>query len=376
MPNGFFQKSIVRNQYVLGADSGDYTFDLPTANYLQGLVLRVQNTNGSTSNNARTIEEDITKIEIEADGVLIYSASGINTRRFEHFDIGNFPAMDESQNASEVQYALFPIKFGRNPSDKEVILPAHKFSTLTCKVTWAFTDSTTAGWTTSETNAKLDVLATYLVSPERTNTPFLKKIQSFSNTLSTIQEETVDLATGSGAGAYRRICIVAYEAAIQDGVDVDRVELLVNNSDRIFNSLWSLSQMEDQMRYSIGTVKAIRAYVADNDTVDTRVSRITGLSASAGATTHIAGVDVVAGDRLTVALEDDASTAISTAELFHIVVHSNVVPHSTMIDLGTDNLSDSLYVGKGSGVSELQLKLNVAAAGALVSVISEQLVSL
>ncbi len=379
MPQGRFITSKVRDQLALGADSGTVTVDLPTANYLQGVLLRIENTNGATSNTGATVESDIDKVEIVADGVVVFSMNGEMCRKFEQFDKGNFPPMDESQVGAAVQWAVFPIKFGRDDFDKDIILPAHRFSTLQAKVTWSFTDSATAGWATSETNAKLDVLARYLVSNERVNTPFLRKLDVYSKTVTSTGTEEVDLPVGAGNGAYRRIMLHAYEAAIEDAVDIDKYELLVNDAQRIVDERWATSQLEDEMRYKVRSTKNVKVVKSNADTYASKVSRINKVVGSLGAV--CCGVyynTATAGDTLTlgiIAQTGGLNLAVTGAQQAHLHIEGSGAAFATMIDLGTDNLSDSLDVSGASGVSSLKIRYNQAASGSANTVVVEQLVS-
>lgn len=370
MVQGTFIISKIREQHVLGATSGTYTVDLPVSNYLQSLNLRLQNVNGSTSNTAETIADSIDKLELVADGVTIYSVTGEMARSIEHFDIKHLPPYDEHQGPSKVQHATFPIKFGRDRNDKEVILPCHMFTTLQLKVTWSMTDSTTVGWTSSATNAKLDLIARYLVSDERVSTPFLKKLESYSKTLNTLQEEEISLATGGGNGAYRRLFVKAYEAGIEDGVDVDKYSLILNDSQYLISERWDTSQAEDDMRYGADGSKAWAAFpaAASGGTDNSKVSRIRSVSCSGSVADELINVDALAGDL--VSYENEGTSA----SVAYVHVDAPGVPFCTAIDLGTDDINDSLDVGDGSNITSLKLRLNVAATGALVKVVSEQLV--
>lgn len=377
MPNGQFIVNKVREQRAFGADSGTETIDLDTSNYLQGFNLRVHNVNGSTSNTSGTIESGITRLEVTADGVVIYSMTGLMARKIEQFDIGHLAPYDEIQAGSATQFAVFPVKFGRDRNDKDIILPAHLFTTLQLKITYAFTDSTTTGWTTSESNAKYDLITRSLIGNKLVNTPFLKKAEGFSKTLNTVQEEDINLAVGSGAGAYRRIFLYAREASIGDGVDIDKFELIANDSQRLVNERWDTSQLEDDMRYKANNNKHVTAYLADNDTYNCRVTRIRAVQGTsqddddAIATFNHA---VATDDSLTIGLIDDAGTAVTQADEIDISIFAQGVSNATVIDLGTDDINDSLDVGHDSGVSSLKVRLNVAAAGALTKMVSEQVV--
>jgi len=380
MPEGTFVESIIENQKVLGADSGTLTVNLPTSNYLQGLLLRVQNVNGSTSNGStgagETIQGDISKIEVIGDGVTLFSTSGRLARKFEHFDTGDEPPTDETQAASAVQWAVFPIKFGRHAQDKELLVPAHMLSNLQLKVTWSFTDSTTVGYTTSESNAKIDVIARYLYATERSNTAFLKKVEVWSKTPASTGTEEATLPIGAGNGRYRRIMIYCYEVAIEDGVDISDFSLKMNDAQTLIEDRWDTRQIRNAIKYNAYHTKTVSTMLNDADTYNSYVSRISAVALTCGAAVRAASATAIAGDRITIGYSDLATpTVVTTDAVIYFTIRGQVVSHAVMLDLGTDNLADSLYVGKDSGISTLKLKMTVAAAGGATSIITEQLVS-
>jgi len=281
--------------------------------------------------------------------------------------------------ASAVQSMNWLLKTGRHRNDKDVILPAWKFSTLTLKITTSFTDSGTIGFATSETNAKIEVSARYLVPPpgdKLINTPFLKKIEHFNSTLATVQEENIKMPVGSGNGAYRRIMIYAREAAIADGVDIDKYELVVNGSEQIVKTTWELSQQEDSERYGANSNGSMRAFISNTDTVDLGYQPSSVAGNLVAEDDELLSFTSIAGDRVTAELVDDAGSDSTTDRQASLVWTAPGVSFCTMIDLGTDDIADCLPVGLGSGISTLDLKVNVAAAGALTIVMGEQLVRL
>jgi hypothetical protein len=376
MPEGTFVESLIENQKVFGAASGTLTTNLPNANYLQGLLLRVACTNGSTSNTGETVTGCITKIEVIGDGITIFSTTGRLARKLEHFDASDELPMDETQEASAVQYAVFPIKFGRHAQDKELCVPAWSLSNLQLKVTYAFTNSTTAGWTTAASTAVIDVVGRYLYSAERVNSPFLKKIETYSKTPASTGVEEVLLPVGAGNGSYRRLMLYCYEAGIQDGVDITDFQLRVNDSQTIKEDRWDTAQARNAVKYNAVHTKYLTAFMKNTDTLATFVSRIKScIAGGASASFRSANLTAIAGDTVTLYLSDVATpTAISSAEPVRLTMKGGVVSHAVMLDLGTDNIRDSLYVGSESGISSLKLRYTVGATGGDTRVVSEQLV--
>lgn len=376
MPSGTFVESIIENQKTLGADSGTYTVNLPNANYLQSLLLRVQNINGSTSNLSETIQGCITKLEVIGDGITLFSTTGRLCRKFEHYDYGDEPPADEAQTASGVQWAVFPIKFGRHAQDKDLVVPAWKLSTLQLKITWAFTDSTSVGWTTSESSAVLDVIGRYLYSPERVNTPFLKKIETYSKTPAATGTEEVNLPVGAGNGAYRRVMLYCYEAGIEDGTDTTDFQLRVNDAQTLREDRWNTAQCRNAVKYNAKHTKALTFLGANTDTYVSFVSRIKSAVVTNGTALNCTTVTAIAGDTITIGDSDLATpTAVTTDGPQKAFISGAGVSHAVMIDLGTDDLRDSLYVGAESGISSLKLRYTVGATGGDTRVVSEQLVT-
>lgn len=377
MVEGSFVTSIVENQRAFGADSATMTVDLPRANYLQGILIRVENVNGSTSNTGATIESDIDKIEVIANGTVVYSATGEMCRKFEQFDRGQLPPADESQVGSATQFAVFPIKFGTHDFDKNVCLPSWSFSTLQLKITCSFTDNTTTGWTTSESSALCSVIIRQLVpaaGQQLENTPFLDHLEAYSRTITTTGLQDVELPVGAGNGALRRLMMSAYEAGIDDGVDISTITLLLNESQRVVDELWNTSQAEDDMRYRATTKKQVKLMKANGETYASKVSRIKNVSLTLGATCcNQAYYATPGGDTFAVQVINVNGIASATAQQVSCTVEGPGVSYATMLDLGTADLRDCLNLSREAGVSSLKLRYNQAAAGSTNTVVVERL---
>ena len=389
MPEGSFREIKVRDQLALGADSGTVTVPLPTANYISGLLIRVQNTNGATSNTdvAQTVAEAITKVEIVADGTVAVTWSGPECRKFMHFDQGDFPPMEETQAGAEVQWASFPINFGTSDFDKEFVLPAWKYHTLDLKVTWAFTDSATAGFATSETNALMDVIVRMLVPPagaKLQNTPLLSHKTVYSQTITSTGSQEAVLPVGAGNGALRRLMFFVYEAAIQDGTDVNTYSLLLNESQVIIDQRWDTSQIEDRVRYRAKSSKQVRLYKANGESWDSKVSRIHRVHGTIRGT--CCGViyegtsstaDRVFLNVIKTSGPVDASggtEGLTGARVVNVSVEGPGVSYATMLDLGTSDIRDSLNLSREAGVSSLKLKYNQNASGSTNIIVAENVV--
>jgi len=372
---GVWQKTIVAEDVQFGADSGNVTVDIPRSNFIGSIMLRVENTNGSTSNIdvAQTIEKGITKIEVLASGYgpkTLKSYRGTECRRRAQYEFGDLPPANETQAASGVQFAVFPIMFGRHLHDTRNIYPAFKPSTLQMKITWAFTDSTTAGFTTSETNAKYTIVVNEYVSGDSSmgkNYFVDTEVETFTSLASGNRD--VKLPLGQ---KIRSILVRAYEAAVEDGTDITEYELRLNNAVTGYKNIWDEQQFEEALRYKLKTSKKFVAFMQNNDTIDTEVSRIQGRGGQVALVDQHSGLfDVVAGDRLTLSLFDLATpSAISSDENVQVAVEG--IGASFCINVDFDYSGDGNEYFSTSGAKELTLRLKQSAAGADVRVVVQE----
>lgn len=375
MTQGIWKKTILSDAVLLAADSGTVTIDLPRSNFIGNIMLLVENTNGSTSNiaAAEKIEENITKIEVIANGsFVVKSYRGVECRKLAQFVFGELPPADESQAASGVQHCMFPILFGRYLGDEEYILPASLYSSLQLKITWSFTDSTTAGYTTSETNAKYTITINEFVS---TDSKLSKKIlveteiESFTSAAS--GNKDINLPLGN---RYRRIMVRAYEAAIQDGVDITQYELRINNGAQVpMANKWIAQQDENSIKYKTRTRKSVNLMASNNDTYDSKVSRIVAAIGASGTTISNAVFDAIAGDRLTVDMSDLATpTALTTDQAMWAYIEGIGVSHCIMLDFDQSNDGSDLL--STIGLNDLKLRLTQGGADANVRVVTQEVV--
>lgn len=382
--SGRWLRTVKAKGVVLGATSGTESLNLSTAHFISAIYLRVFNTNGSTSNTAtsQTIEQVITNITVKGNGnKTLKSYDGEDCRKLAQYRYGDLPPMDETQGGSDVQFALFPILFNRFDGDTEYILPAKLFSTLQLEFDYAFVDSSTVGYTTSATNAKYDLIVEEYVSADN---PRFKKIlvETEVSNFTSVASGNKDVILPRG-NKYRRIMVHAYEAAIEDGVDITDVELRINNgASTPFTDTWDMLQLANAMTYRAKTTKKLIADMKDNSTYDSRVTKqIIAMAGSAvtpaGAATgnNMAVIDVIAGDRDTIALftggdADADGAAITSEEAIYISVESPVVSSCILLDF--DPLNDGKQLLSTLGLDSLVLRLTQAGAGATVKTITQE----
>lgn len=378
--SGIWRTTQLTKDVLLGAVSGQtvtFTYDVPRNNFIHKLLVNVKNTNGSTSNTATDIEDTVTKIELIGNGnTTIKSYRGIECRRLAQERDGDLPPEVVTQAGSAVQNACFPINFGRFVHDTTYILPAKIYSTLQLKISVLFTDSTTVGWTSSATNAKVDILMEEYISADSPSSKLiLKETEQRTFTTAASGEEDVKLALGN---RYRKILVRAYEAAVEDGTNITDVEVRLNGGNVVpIKASWDMLQQELEVEHDARTRRKLQLYAKNNDTFDTKVSRM-GLRGALARTSadggRTAAFDAVSGDRATLSLFDSATpTAISSEEAVSANLEGDGISHCVILDFDKDNMGMDLL--PTAGLSEFVVRLTQANAGANVRVVTQEVVA-
>ena len=371
--SGRWQRTVVAKDVLLGNTSGTLTKNISRSHFIGAMYLLVKNTNGSTANRAtsQTIEQTITNITVTGNGNKKFkSYDGEDCRKLAQYRYGDLPPMDETQGGSDVQFALFPIHFGRFDGDTEYLLPAKLLSSLQLQFDFAFTDSTTVGFTTSSTNAKYDLILDEWISADN---PRFKKIlvdTEVSNFTSDASgDKDVDLPLGL---KYRRLMVHAYETNVEDGTDITDVELRINGGSQTpFIDTWDMLQMSNALEYRAKTTKAVIVDLKDNSTYDSRVTKLKTALATSFVDKNAARIDAISGDRVTISLFDKATpSAITTEEGIFINVESPAVSSAILLDF--DKLNNGKQLLSTLGLQDLTLRLKQGGAGAVVKTIAQQ----
>ena len=149
----------------LAGDSGKETFALPRTHMIGDLWLSVRAKN-TTAGNVCTaaaydgIEASLDAITIRSGSKVYKSYDGITCRRMAALADGQVAPEIADQGKSVEQETLFPIHFGIEPQDEDVILPAPLMDSLDMVLEYSFPTSAAAGFITG--NKEFDLYANVL----------------------------------------------------------------------------------------------------------------------------------------------------------------------------------------------------------------------
>ncbi len=264
------------------SDAETVSFNLSRSNFLSEVKLRIQETNGATSNFTRvapTVIDSITRIEILGNGNDIKNYRGYECVKVAHYLRRTPPAYNRTQGAADVQFQDFPMLFGRFAGDEQAILPARLFRTLVLKYTTSFVISATAGFATGTTVA--DVVEVELVDAAKdpSKVVILKETETETFTAGTSGERKSPASGLPLGNKITKVFIHSYLAGNDTKIStgISYVRLGVNNYAETPLGKTSWRNLTDLNRYQRGLEEdkynAI-IFLKDTDVLDTRLDNI------------------------------------------------------------------------------------------------------
>lgn len=372
-------KTLLDNE-VQSSDDATKIFKIPLTNYLHTLYVKAKVTNGATSAKNQSMEDVIDRIEIVANGSdVLFSMTPQEIKRWALWNTGlNIPQV-RTEAGGGVQEAVYPIFFGRGAFDPDYFLPCARFSDLELRVKYSPTIAATSFATGTFTLGVFGLFSNGQPPSEYRGTLAHKTVNSFTSGASGDTQVLIP------RGNLLRQCLVyAYEAAIEDGVDISRVKFDLNNDEvRIFDILWNDLNDINKVENWVNHVEDIKAFIADADTLDTKVARIRAAQVSeffAGSAAndeiYFRRATVIAGDRLTFeGLKADITagaedlTADATGRLTHLKIQGEGLSHAVVMDFSKAGETTLLNT---SEYDQVRLTLTNAGAGADVRVSTEE----
>lgn len=372
MQNYFVSPRVLLENEVQSSDAATKVIKLPLSNILHGLYIKVKCTNGATSCRNQSIDDVVDKIEVVANGSdVLISLTPREIRRWAWFANGlNLPEK-RSEIAGAVQECTYPVWFGRSPVDDAYYLPCSHLSDLELRITYSPTIAATSFVTGTTTFNVLGVMSMGGEPGSYRGTLATKTLKAFTSAAS--GDEQTNLPRGN---MLRQVMVYAYEAGIEDGVDVTKVKFDLNNDERVICNLsWNDIVDLNKIDHYVEALQSIIALTADTDTLDTGISRIQSVDVSlaaaadrAGDTVYHRAVTTIAGDRLTItadkgdwggaAFDVDAD---ATGRATHFEVRGVGVPHAVLIDLAQ---SGEVNLLNTSEYDQIRVTLTQGGAGA------------
>src|SRR5260370_38198840 len=131
-------------QQGLASDNQTFTFFMPPTGILSTLYAKLAYTNGATGGGGQDIADIVSKVEIIANGNrVLFSLSGYELLKWGWQWMKGRVPQNRDARAAAVQYAMFPICFGRFPGDEEYWINLADYQLLQVNVTYAPTRSAT-----------------------------------------------------------------------------------------------------------------------------------------------------------------------------------------------------------------------------------------
>jgi len=382
--NWLFPARVILSNEVQASDNATKIVKLPLSNYLHTLYVKVQCTNGATSALNQDISDVVDLIEVVANGSdVLVSLTPQEIKRWCLWATGLNIPQSRNERASAVQEMVFPIFFGRAPFDPNFYLRCASLSDLELKVTYSPTIAAT-GFTTGTTTIGVFAVMTMGGQPgEYLGTLTHKTLRSFTSAAS--GDEQTLIPRGN---LLRQLMVFAYEAAIEEGVDVTNVKFDLNNDEQVrANIPWldlnNINKLDNWVLHS----ENILAFTKDTDTIDTDVARIKKVSVSSQATMSDANdtfeltkVTTIAGDRVTI--DQKAADITAGAETFAtdatgrntiLSVEGEGLSHAVVIDFSKSGEQNLLNT---SQFDQVRLTLTQGGAGANVRISTQEVRSI
>ena len=214
-PSMTILRTLLDNE-VQSSDDAIKTVKLPLANFIHTLYITCKVTNGASGAENQSIYNALDKIEVIANGSdVLYSLTPREAKAWYLWERGmNIPQVRD-ERVSAVQSVVIPVFFGRADFDPFYYLPAARLSDLELKVTYSPTIAATS-FTTGTFTIAVHALTTMGNPPDAyQGTLVHKTVKAFTSAAS--GEDQTLLPRGN---MLRQLLVYAYEAAIEDGVDV------------------------------------------------------------------------------------------------------------------------------------------------------------
>lgn len=382
--NQYYPARVLLNNEVQSSDAATKIVKLPLTGYLHNLMVKVQCTNGATSALDQDISDVVDLIEVVANGSdVLFSAIPQEIKRWALWQTGKNIIQSRNERPGAVQEMVFPILFGRMPYDPNFYLRCGALTDLELKITYSPTIAATAFVTGTTTIGVVAGITQGTPPGDYLGTLTHKTLKAFTSAASGDDQTLIPRGN-----LLRQLLVFAYEAAIEDGVDITNVKLDLNNDEQIlFNLAWNDLNNVNAFTNWVNHEENIMALTTDAQTKATDVARIKSVSVSSQAamsdandTFELVKVTTVAGDTITI--DQKAADITAGAETFateatlrntFIQVVGEGLSHAVVCDFsqaGEQNLLNT------SQYEQVRLTLTQGGAGAAVRISSEEVRSI
>lgn len=377
-----WQRRFLLDQETQTSDSATRRVALPRKGALSGLELRTRITNGATEG-LEKIHEAIDRVEVVADGSnVLFSLEGSELYRWGHFILKHEPPSIQDQTGGVVQELTLPVCFGRYLGDPELHLDLAAYRDVEARIQYSPTIAATS-FATGTTQFHIPYWIDDGPNPPGPRRGWLRttQVKAFDTVAS--GDDVTEL---SRLYPYWDLMVYCREAAIDDGVDLTRAQVWVNDKQVIpFDGRWDDVQAMNEALLGVdGTHKGVMVR-GDTETFDTHCGRtvsavITLVAVQSDANgVYQCNIGSVAGDRLTMSCSDTADAAAST-HFTAAAADRTMKWIAKGLGVGNAILIPFAFDGKFDGaldprdMSRLQLVLTQGAAGGTTRISTRELV--
>jgi|FLYL01.1.fsa_nt_gi hypothetical protein len=377
-----WERRFLLDQETQSSDAATRRVKLPREGFVSGLELRTRITNGANAGEEHIVDA-IDRVEIIGDGsFVIFSLEGVELLRWGWWDLRRFPPQQWDESANAVQELVLPIFFGRYLGDPQYALNLGAWRDVELRIAYSPTIGANA-FATGTTQFHIPMTIDDSGESLRDRRGWLRTQQIYAFTSAGAGEEVIDLAQQF---PYAAIMVYAREDAVEDGVDITRVQLFENDRKRaVWDARWDDLQTHNQLVYDIDPAVNLIANRADNAAIDLLTGRIQEChitieeDLAAGADFHVYNPASVAGDRLTLhgftvegSATYQATTLDSTRRKLYITAKGVGIGNAVVIPFQTALTPEGMYDPRDKG--RVQLVLTNGGAGADVRVSTREIV--
>jgi len=383
-----FQREYIVKEATQTSDSQTYIKELPDTGLVSALLIRVQATNGSTSNKDSPIFLCVSKIEVIGNGSeVIFSATGEEIIKIAHALEGRRPEELLSEAPNDKQFNVFPIFFGRYIGDSEYGLDLAKWTSVDVRITYDLAAVNAVGATGFVSGStQISIIAfRALAGTYEPPKGYVKmsEIKSFTSAASGIEEIDLPLAH-----KYADIFVYCYEKGVDDNTDITAVTLDLDNGKQIlYTGEWNDIQEENAKFFKINPhVKGI-CFKSNTDTFDTWTGTCTKVTLQSGSRDAIDFPTSISGGVVTITSVSNASQDVNEGGTATYTIHDvtttdhNIYWQAEGIGVGNlvvipiDLKRDFSGLLNSTDYGSIKLKLEQGGEGATVGVVLREVVT-
>ena len=352
------------------ADSDTVIVDLRGKGAISALSVELEATTGGTSCNDHEIHDDVSLIEVVDGGKVIASLSMIEWLAINAAYLKRIPHQLLTENASSKQEERIIIPFGRFIGDPNYYLDVGMFKNPELRINVGLTISATAGFATG--TGKVTVIGKIMDERPGEYKGFLRhrEIRSFTSAAS--GDEPVSIPTNYPISM---LAVLARLSTYRPDEVISKVKVSVNNDEWVPVNDY-VEDIIDMNQERFGKFEQQKTILrADDASVLTDIYDIREVTIRPGADDHIATIEGIDGEQVSIGLYDMSSPATpafeTTAKVNYLTVLGMAPFGAIFIPFG--ELKDPESWLQAQNYNRIDMYLTQAAASGTVEVVVQEI---